>query len=153
MSTILMVAGTAVQMFSSISESQSMARAEKANAEMSLMNAAAVNKASEYEVQKLKRAKGQTLSLQRAMYAKSGVLITEGSPLEVMADTATQFEMDIQAERYNAAVESAKYQYESKYRSGLASSYRSQGYYGAGATLLSGLGQYSLLSGLSKVKK
>ena len=47
------------------------------------------------EKQKTEREKRQMLSRQRALYAKSGVVISEGSPLEVMADTATQFEMDI----------------------------------------------------------
>ena len=49
----------------------------------------------EYEAQKTEREKARMLSRQRALYAKSGVTF-EGSPLEVMADTAANYEMDIQ---------------------------------------------------------
>lgn len=75
---ILMIAGTGLGVAASLKSSASQA------------------KQLEYEVQKKEREKGQMASRQRALYAKSGVLVTEGSPLTVMADTANQYQQDIE---------------------------------------------------------
>jgi hypothetical protein len=79
------------------------------------------SKQFEYEAQQKQREKAQMLSRQRALYAKSGVVISEGSPLEVQADTATQYEMDIRRKRQQA-----------KYA-------KTTSYFKAGSTLLTGM--------------
>jgi len=135
---LLMVAGTVAVASSAVQEGKAMSAAELANAEIASLQAGQVRQAGTYEEKKLVRSKKQALSTQRALYAKSGVLISEGSPISVMADTATQYEMDIQANRYNTAVESAKYDYEAEYRKSMAKRYKKLGYTKAiGSTLLS----------------
>ena len=121
------------------------AASEEANANTATMQAQQAKTAGEYEVAKLERQKKQALSTQRALYAKSGVLISEGSPLEVQADTATEYQMDINASKYNTAIEVKQYEYESEWSRSLASYYsssaksaKSAGYLNAGSTLLTG---------------
>jgi hypothetical protein len=118
----------------------------RANADLATMEAEAAKKSGEYEEAQLKRQKEQVTSKQKALYAKSGIVLSEGSPLEVMSDTAGQYEMDIMASRYNTATQVAQKQYESnylrtmgQYYSGpMAKAYRRAGYIKGGATLLTG---------------
>lgn len=55
----------------------------------------------EFEVQDLDTAEADTLSTQRAMYAKAGVTMS-GSPLDTATHTAYGYEMDKQIATYNA---------------------------------------------------
>lgn len=98
----LMAAGTAISTIGKIQEGKEQ------------------SKQIEYEAQKTERAKSRMLSRQKALYAKSGVLLSEGSPLEVMADTAAQYEMDIRMQRQKAKA------------------VKKLSYFGAGSTLLTG---------------
>ncbi len=150
MATFLVAAGSVMQAMSMIAEGQRMAaqaeaeaRAQEVNAMIAEMQAKQVETSAEYERKKLEREKRRMLGRQRALYAKAGVLSFEGSPLEVMADTATQYEMDIAANQYNASILARRYRYEASYRrnlssyySQLAPSYRIGGFIRGGATLL-----------------
>jgi len=158
MATILMVAATAVTVIGQIKQGQQQAAAEKYNAQVAYQNAevyrqtgkfetATLKEQGKYEQQRIAREKRQALSTQRALYGKSGVRIFEGSPLEVQADTAAEFELDIAASRYNVAVGAERIRYETdvgvarseseaRYRRRSAKSYRRASYWKAGATLL-----------------
>lgn len=124
----LAAVGTVTQAVSAVQEGNAMSAAEKANANLASLYASQTRQAGAYEVSKIERQKKQTQSTQQARYAKSGVLVTEGSPLEVMADTAAQYEMDIQATKYNTEVQASAYDYEAKYRRQMASRYKQLGY-------------------------
>lgn len=136
----LMAVGTVTEAASSIQEGNAMAAAEKANAQLASSYAGQVRQSGAYEETKLAREKRQAAGTQRARYAKSGVLITEGSPLEVMADTAAQYEMDILTNRYNTEVEARRYDYESEYRRKMASRYKQLGYTKAATGVLLNVG-------------
>lgn len=133
---VLMAVGTAAQVVGTIKQSQAAAAGEEYNASVAEAQAQAVGISSKYEQNKVSREKRQALSRQRALYAKSGVIIDEGSPLAVMADTATQYEMDINALKYNAAVQQNLLNTEADYRRQVARRTRSAGYLSAGSTLL-----------------
>lgn len=143
---VLMLAGTAVSAVGSIVQGQQQAKMAQAegetNARIAEMQAAQVKQSAEYEASKIARAKRQALSRSQMLYAKSGVLISEGSPLEVMADTATQYEMDINATRYNADVTAQRLNYEAAVSRNLsnaqARAYKTAGYFGAASTILTG---------------
>lgn len=138
MSTLLMLAGGGLMAASSIQEGNAQAAAAKANADVYSLQARQALQAGNYEEQKLLLAKKKAQSTQQALYAKSGVLFTEGSPIEVMAATATEYEMDIRANRYNAQVEAAKYNYMSENEKLMAKRYKQTGYTKAiGSILLS----------------
>lgn len=133
---VLTIASTAMSAVSAIQEGNAMASAEKANANLADLYATQARQSGDYEKSKIARTKAQTLATQRARYAKSGVLLTEGSPIEVMAETAAQYEMDIRATEYNTAVEEQKYKYEASYRRQMASRYKQLGYTKAAGTVL-----------------
>ena len=159
----LMIGGTAMKMIGDIKASQSQAAAQEYNAKVAMAQAEMTRRAGEFEIAglkqvgayeetKLKRAKGRMTSAQRARYAKAGVLL-EGSPLEVIADTAAQYEMDIAANRYNMqlGITTAKYgaevgvskaKSEAQYLKQAAGRTRTAGYWGAGRTLLTSVGKY-----------
>lgn len=153
MSLVLLAAGTAMSALSAIQQGQAASAQAKAqgaaltaSGRLAQMEAEAAKKAGKYEETKLAKQKAAMLSAQRARYAKAGVSFLSGSPLAVMAETATEYEMDIAAQRYNTAIQTAQKRYESRYYgtmgeyySGLfAKAQRTAGYTKAGATLLTG---------------
>ena len=158
--TMMVIAATALETVSVLREGQQQANAENYNAKVSEAQSRAVGVSADYEggilkqqsaveQAKIQRAKTQTTATQRATYAKSGVRIDEGSPIEVMADTASQYELDLSANRYNLATGLEKIRYESQtqqaqltadaaYRRQLAKAYKTASYLKAGTSILTG---------------
>lgn len=157
---ILLAAATTVKAIGEVREGQTASSIEKYNvrvaeAQRGVVGTSAVfesetlAKQSEIEQTRIAREKGQAIGKQRALYAKAGVRLDEGSPLEVMADTASQFELDLAANRYNLATGLETIRYESQtqqaqlaaeaqYRRQLAKSRKTASYLQAGSTLLTG---------------
>jgi len=170
MMIVMTAAATAVTTVSQIREGQQMAAAEKYSARVAEAQAGVIKtsaafesetlrKQSEIEQAKVAREKAKMTSAQRATYAKAGVRIEEGTPLEVMADTAAQYELDLAAGRYNLAtgLETIRYGAETKqaqlaaeaeYRRQLAKSYKTASYLKAGSTLLTGMSSMSSMSSM-----
>lgn len=188
---ILLGAGTVLSTIATLREGQQMATAESYNARVAEAQVKAVRESaafqsetfrkqtelqeqtltaqSKVEQAKLLREKGKTLSAQRAAYAKAGVRIDEGTPLDVMADTAANYELDLAVNRYNlesslyanrynlatgleairygAETDVARLQSEAEYRRRLGKSYKTASYLKAGSTLLTGLAAYGALGG------
>lgn len=132
------VVGTVMGAVGKIQESQVQSAATQYNAQVADMRAESTKVAGRAEEYSLKKEKARVLSRQTALYAKAGVLPYMGSPLEVMAESATQVELDIVANRYNVEVGVSRLQYEARYQRKMAGTYRRAGYIGAGATLLTG---------------
>lgn len=165
-------AGTAMTVVSDLREGQTAAAGAKYNASVAEQEAAAINQNAALQEQqlavkgkseqaKLSREKVQTISEQRARYAKSGVVIEAGSPLEVMGDTAAQYELDlatskyntdlnIESTRYNARVGASRSLSEAAYQNLLAKEYKTASYLKAGSTLLTGFGNMASMSGGGK---
>jgi len=138
---MMMVVGTAVKGIGEIRAARDQSATERYNANVAKMEAEAIRRTGAYEEAKLKREKAKTTGKQRAGYAKAGVRFEGGSPLEVMADTAAQYEMDIAATKYNTQIGASRAEYESKYRKQMAKRHMTAGYYRAGGTLLTGMGK------------
>lgn len=90
------------------------AAAAKKNQEVEEANALATETAYAYEEKKARIKAAQTLGTQVTTYGKSGVLM-EGSPLDVMAETAELEEQDILATKYNYTVQAARYRSQAEY--------------------------------------
>lgn len=90
----------------------------------------------QFEVQDLDTAEQDTLSTQKAMYAKAGVTMS-GSPLDVAVHTASGFEMDKQIANYNSQSKANMLTYEGKVA-------KSQSQIKAGSQLLSGAATLAL---------
>lgn len=136
---------------------RSQGEASRYNAAVARQQAQAIQQAATYEEQK-QREKGQRLlGTQQALYGKAGVTM-EGTPLEVMSQTAADIEKEILGTRYNfdvqrwrALSEADQYEYmagRQDYLSKMAK--KSAGYASTAGWLKGGT---SLLTGLGMVGK
>lgn len=159
--------GTGMSVVGGIAQGQQQSAAYKAQAQAARynqdvalqsaraaeLNAQGVERSREYWTEQQRRKQLQLLGKQAAGYGAAGVMM-EGSPLEIMADTAAQQEKEILVGRYNYDVEAANYRnqgarytsqagfydYESERQSGLAGYAQTAGYLKAGTALLTGVG-------------
>jgi hypothetical protein len=121
--TALAVIGTAFSAVGAIQQGQAAASTADYNARVATQNAA-------YE-ERIQREKAQRLMAQQSSgYLKAGVAMS-GTPLDVLADTAAQAELDALAIRYGGATQAAGYRAQ-----GAAA--KTAGYIGTGTTLLTG---------------
>lgn len=163
--TPLLAISVATQAYGQIQQGRIASSAAQYNARVAEMEAEAVRKSAAFEAQTLtqqsaiekrqiEREKSRTISAQRARYAKAGVLVGQDTPLDVMADTAAEFELDLAANRYNLETGLERLRYEREtgirrskseaaYQGLLSKQYRSAGYIGASGTLLSGAYEYA----------
>lgn len=128
---------TGMQMYGNYKSAQEQAKAEKYNANIASQRAMAIRIAGQNETARLRRQKDTLLSTQKARYAKAGVLF-EGSPMEVMIDSATQYELDIANTRYNYETEALMQDYEANYRRKRANDIKKAGMFNAFASGASG---------------
>jgi hypothetical protein len=84
------------------------AEAAKRNRQVAEDNALATERAGAWEVEKARLKAIRLAGSQKVGYAKAGVLM-EGSPLDVMAETAANEELDILATQFNYDVQAAHY--------------------------------------------
>ena len=82
---------------------------------------------------------------QRASYAKSGVTM-EGSPLEVLADTQAQADLQEMIIRHGGEVSANAYKMEGMFARRAGRSAETAGYIGAGSSLLAGAYKMSKVS-------
>lgn len=121
--------GSAVSAFGDILAGDESQEAYEYNAQLALTQ-------GQFEIEDLETAQADTLSTQKAMYAKAGVTMS-GSPLDTAFNTASQFERDKQITNYNAQSKANMYQYEGKVA-------KSQGEFKAGESLLAGAGELAM---------
>lgn len=166
---IMTVAGGAMKTVSQIAQGKQQAANAEYNAKVAEQQAQAarenakyqqetLTQQSEYEQARIQREKQKTQATQRTLYAKSGVRLDEGSPLEVMADTAAQYEMDIAANqynlgvgleeiRYNTDVDVSRLKSEAAYQRTQKKAYKTASYWNAGSTILTTLGTAGTMMG------
>ena len=77
--------------------------ANEMNAAVSRANASAIRTVGDFQVASLEKQKKRFRSTQHAGYAKAGVR-SEGSPIDVMIDSAAEYEKDILISKYNTRV-------------------------------------------------
>ena len=165
----LMIVGGSMMAISQVQGSRAMAQASEYNARVAEAQAKAIKTSGEFEQKtleqqsafersKIVREKAKTTSAQRAKYAASGVRVDVGSPLEVMAQSAAEYELDIAANRYNLEVDKERIGYETRvgvaqsrseaaYSRLLGKQYKRAGYRQAGSTLLTTAGTVGMMSG------
>ena len=141
----LMVVGAGVGAASSIRQGNMMKKAEQYNASVSEQQAAQLKKQGEIDVINKRKEARSFNAKQKQMYAMSGVELS-GSPLQTMADSAAEFEMDILASKYNTAMGISRAESEARYHKYLGRQYAQQGYLNAFSSLLdsgTSIGMYS----------
>lgn len=105
----LMAAGMGLNMVGKGMDIYSQIRAYRQQAKAFEENAAYAEENTRLELEQFNRQAEQFQSSQRAGYAKAGVELSSGSPLEVLADTAGQIQLDRNIIRYRGDVEKASW--------------------------------------------
>lgn len=142
--TGLSILGTGISALSSIQQGQTQSDIYEANARLAERQGEAAVEQGKEKSRILSQQRRQLIGTQVAMYGGAGVDIT-GSPLDVISDTYSNYERDIQTTGYNADVARRTSQAQADiYRWGAARA-ETAGYMKAGTTILGGVGK-SLLS-------
>jgi len=147
---VLTAIGTAVGAYSQYEQGRSQQKWSEYNAAIAERDAEFARQSAEYEAGLIRREKEKTLARQRALYSKAGVTL-EGSPLELMAETAGEYEMDALMIERGGKLESQRYRSEAQLSRMKGSAARRAGYYGAGSTLLTGMGKAGTAYGQRKL--
>ena len=131
--------GTAFSVIGTLSQAQSASNAAKYNAKVAENNAISARQqgAAAEEAQR-RRAEKQIGSMQAA-YSASGVSM-EGSPLDIMAESAGLAELDAQNIKYNYKLKELGYQNTADLERSSASNYQTQGMFSAASSLMKGVG-------------
>ena len=130
-------------------ENMSKAKAADYNALGSEQRIQAIRQASDWNLAMINRRKAKFLSSQKTLYAKAGVKM-EGSPMEVMIDTATQFELDKISENYTSQVQMAALKSEAQASKIQAKQYRFAAAFQPSMTLLTGAAKAGMNLGVSQ---
>ena len=138
--TALSYGGTALGAMGEISASRQQAALMEANADASARDAKNQQEAAQDAAYELSRERRRLLGTQASMIGMSGAGFV-GSPLDVMANTAGEYERDILKVGYMGDVKAGNSMFESTINKWGAKQRRQAGMIGAGGTLLSGFGR------------
>lgn len=145
--SVVSAVGTIQQGRAQAAQAKFAAREAELNRQRAAANAAAEAEASQKQQKYLEQRKKSMLATQKTAVAASGLDLS-GSALDVMSDTDLNFELQKADARYESRLK--QYQYlnqsrdfgvESQLQMIASKNARTASYYGAGGTLLSGLGQ------------
>ncbi len=129
--------GTALSAIGQIQSGKEQSKWNQYNAAVARRDAEASQRTANYNaIQKRKEGEG-LLAKQRALYAGAGVEMS-GSPLEVMAGTIVENEMDALMIEWEGKERSNRYREEATLSTLQGKSAKRAGYWGAGSSLLTG---------------
>lgn len=136
----IQMAGGLLQAYGQIQQGEGQAKAYEFNANVADQNSnRALFQSAQEERQQRIQAR-QQIGQMRADYGASGVTM-EGSPMDVLAESVANAEMDALNIRYGGQVKAANFRNEATMNRYAASQSRSAGYYGAASSLLSTYGK------------
>ena len=115
-----------VSIYGQEQQSRTQTSMEKYNAKIAYRNAKIAKQNAEYEAKQKRKETTRLIGKQRALYGKAGVTM-EGSPLEVIQETAAQGEMDALMIERKYAQEAATYKSQALLHRMRAKAYGQQG--------------------------
>lgn len=139
--TIAIVAATAVSAVGAISIGMAQSNASEYQANVARQNATAAQQQAQQAADLQARKTQQMLGQTRAAYGASGVT-SEGSPLDILASSASAAEEDRQTILYQGHLRAAGYTSDAQLDSMAADSARTNSYFSATGALLSGGAKY-----------
>lgn len=137
---VLGLVGTAVSAMGAMAQANAAAAAANYNAEIAERNAQAARISAASEAAAVKRKTDRQLGTARAAIGASGVTV-EGTPLDVLAETAALGETDRQMVLWKGENQAVGYESEAELNRMQASSARTAGMFGAASSLLTGFGR------------
>ena len=138
--TIVTVVGAGISAYGKYQSGQAQKAMADYNAKLAENEAIAKEQQAHAESLQMRKDKERLQASQRAGFAKSGAIITEGTPLLVMAEQAGIMELDILNAQRNRALESSALRSQATLDKYAGKQAATAGTIGAGATLLSGVG-------------
>ena len=141
--TIASLAGTGISALSQIQAGKAAETVGQINADLLTQEAAQKGEQAKVETLKISRAANRMAGEQTAAFGASGFTM-EGSPLEVMAETARNYERDIIMQGYAGQVASNQKMNEADLALWQGQQKKAASMWGAGSTLLTSLGELGL---------
>ena len=135
---VITIIAAGVQAYGQYKQSQQQAAVYKYNAQVAQNNAASSRNAAAIDMYQIREKNKRVLATQRARYAKANLQLSMGSPLEIMAASARQGELDAQVARYRGELGAAGYEAQASLLISQAKSIRQAGVISATSSLLSG---------------
>lgn len=102
-------AGTAAQVQGAEQAGAAQQQAANYNAGIAQQNVSIINSQTAQQVEQTHRAAVLKIGAMRALYGASGVDVSSGSPLDVLASSTAQAKLDEQTVRYNGEVKALNY--------------------------------------------
>ncbi len=135
----LAIAGAGVSAIGSIQQSKTEAAILQQNANLARLQGTMTAQTEKAKQLDLSEQRRKTIGTQIAKYGAAGVDPGVGTPLDVMAQTYSQYERDIQYTGYTGDVARVTGQYQSSVDLWAAQMAKESGYIKAGSTLLGGI--------------
>lgn len=132
--------GAVTSAYGAYQQGQAQGAAMEAQAKIYEAQAADSQRRASREERLMREQGARIKGRQRAVLGASGINLSTGSPMDVIADTQRSIEMDAWTIRENAGRESWGYQSQASVSKAGASNARQAGYFGAGSNLLTGAG-------------
>lgn len=136
----LMTAGTVAGGLGALSAGAAGSQAGKFNAQLAERDAIMAQQATAFELRSQRKRAQQFLGSERAKIGASGVNL-EGSPLLTQSENAYELELDDLATQYSGSVAEARARSQAAQARMQGAAARRGGYFGAGTTLLTGVGK------------
>jgi parvulin-like peptidyl-prolyl isomerase len=134
---VLGVAGLAMNAVGAISQGMAASKAADYNAAINARNAQIAQQQAQADAEAQQRQAYQRMGAIRAAYGASGVT-PEGSPLDILANSASQAELDRQNILYKGKLRAIGYTDQSNLDAMQSDAAMTSGYIGAGSSLLTG---------------
>jgi hypothetical protein len=136
----VMFAGAMMQTYSQIKQGEAASAAAEEDARMQTKNADLSREQAGEEEKRQRILNTKRLGSMRAAYGASGLSL-EGSPEDVLVDSAKNAELDALSIRHAGELKARGFNDESIRARNKAATYRDNAYFGAAGTLLGGAGQ------------
>jgi len=137
----LATVGTTMTGLGLISQGMGQSELASANAEIARREAGMKQEAAKEDTLKISREARQMAGTQAALYGSSGVSLASGSPLEVMAQSAAEYERAIHMRGYSGDVGAANSLYQAEMYEYGGKQKMMSGLISGGGTLLTGYGR------------
>lgn len=132
--------GAAISAVGTIASAAAQSASYKAQAQYAERQSQMALQQGAYESGRMRDRTTRQIANMRAQYLSSGIAL-EGSPADVIADSATQASLDEQAVKYSAQVRSDNYAFEGRLARANAKSAMMGGFLGAAGAIVGGLSQ------------
>lgn len=132
----LAIAGAAVSAYSAVTAGEAQSDAATRNAQVASQNATVATQQAQANAEIQQRRAAQVIGASRAAFGASGVDGSTGSPLDVLASSASSAELDRQGVIYQGRLKAMGFQNTADEDTAAASNYLTSGYLRAGSGLL-----------------